>query len=674
MSVQNPSLIKANATEIHDFHGGVHPEQNKTQTCDKGIKPAGIPDELHIPLQQHIGAPAKAIVELGQHVLKGQCIAQASGFVSASIHAPTSGTIQAIEKRPVQHPSELDSLCIVLKCDHQDRWCELEACENFRSLNRYTLLEKIGKAGIAGMGGAGFPSPVKLSADVKKINKLIINSVECEPYITADDVLIREHAREILDGAEILDHLFDLDEILIGIEDNKPKAIEAYEKAIEDHTLKKFNLLVVPTRYPSGGEKQLIQVLTGKEVPSGGLPSDLGMICHNTGSLYAIYEAVRFGIPLISRVTTVTGGALKAPQNYWTLIGTPFRFLLTQAQVDWQKLTQVIMGGPMMGFSVHDINVPVVKTTNCILASAPNELTDPATEQACIRCGSCAEVCPANLLPQQMYFYSKAKELEKTQQYHIADCIECGACSYVCPSNIPLVQYFRFAKGEIRKKNIEHEKAEISRERFEARKTRIEREAAEKEAQRLAKAQARKQKQQQQKEQQPGKQTDNNDALENAFQLAKTNAAKASKQFKEAEKALEHARKNNEDDIEQLEQSVEALKQKAEQSQEAFKKALGAKKSAQQNKTSDTAQTTEFEQKIENIREQSTQASAELKALKKSLLSAKAGSGDTSELESKVDQAKSKSDELKSQLRQLLQEQKSQEEAQQTDNTSESKT
>src|SRR5690606_3966921 len=195
--------------------------------------------------------------------------------------------------------------------------------------------------------------------------------------------------------------------------------------------------------YPSGGEKQIIQILTGKEVPSGGLPADLGIVCHNTGTLYAIKEAVYFGIPLISRVTTVTGNALQEPQNYWALIGTPFKVLLEQAGIHWDKLEQLVMGGPMMGFSVHSPEVPRVKTTNCILASAAGELRDPALEQACIRCGSCAEVCPAELLPQQLYFYSKAKELEKAEQYHLNDCIECGACAYVCPSNIPLVQYYR---------------------------------------------------------------------------------------------------------------------------------------------------------------------------------------------------------------------------------------
>lgn len=646
------------AVKIFDFHGGIHPEENKQQTCHKGIKTASLPDEFIIPLQQHIGATAKAIVNVGDKVLKGQLIAEANGFVSAHVHAPTSGTIKAIEKRPVQHPSGLEGLCIVLESDHEDSWCQLNACEDFTKLSREQILEKIREAGISGMGGAGFPSSVKLNAKAEKISTLIVNSVECEPYITADDVLIRDSAQEILKGIEIVNQLFSPVEILIGIEDNKPEAIQAYENAIEASPMKHLKLAVVPTKYPSGGEKQLIELLTGKEVPAGGLPSDLGIICHNTGTLFAIYEAVVFGIPLIQRVTTLTGNALKDPRNYWTLIGTPFRHLLEQSQVQWNLLSQLIMGGPMMGFAVHDPEVPLVKTTNCILAAAAGELIPPEFEQPCIRCGSCAEVCPANLLPQQLYWYSKAKELEKAQDYHLSDCIECGACSYVCPSNIPLVQYFRFAKGESRNKQMELKKAELSRERFEARKERLEREEQEREAKRLAKAEARKQKQLEAKSAGiAGTTQSNNDALEIAFQLAKTNAAKASKQWKEAEKALEVARKNNAENIEELENTVAQLSEKAAQAQATFKQALDNKKAASEE--TPQAAISELDQKIEQVRESSANASNELKNLKKALLSAKTGTADTSELDQRVAEAREKSDQLKAELRDLLAQQKS---------------
>ncbi len=639
---------------IFGFHGGVHPEQNKTQTCDKGIEPAPLPQELILPLQQHIGAPASPIVNVGDYVLKGQKIAEAKGFVSAPLHAPSSGIVKAIEERDVQHPSGLAGQCIVIECDQKDEWTQLNPTQDFSSLSAEELLNKIRDAGISGMGGAGFPSSVKLNVPAQKINTLILNSVECEPYITADDVLIREHAKEILIGLDILNQILDVEDILIGIEDNKPEAIEAYKQAINESDPDNVKLAIVPTKYPSGGEKQLIQLLTGKEVPVKGLPADLGIVCQNTGTVFAIYEAVVLGQPLISRVSTLTGNALGQPQNYRALIGTPFRFLLEQAKINWPQLDQLVMGGPMMGFAVHSLDVPVVKTTNCILASAANELSSPELEQPCIRCGSCAEVCPAHLLPQQMYFYSKAKELEKAEEYHINDCIECGACSFVCPSNIPLVQYFRFGKGEIRKKNIELEKSEQSRARFEARKDRLEREAAEKEAARLAKAEARKKKK---AEQAKKASAPSEDSLEIAFQLAKTNSAKASKQWKEAEKALEHARKTEVNNIEELEQNVAKLKQRSDEATEAFKKALADKKAAANTPKAD-AQLSQLEQQIEEAREDSNQASADLKALKKSLISAKSGTADTSELEKQVEQAKALSDEKKTKLRELLKEQK----------------
>ena len=654
--------------KIYAFHGGVHPPENKNQTSHKGIKTAEIPKELILPLQQHIGAAAKIIVNVGDSVLKGQKIAEANGFVSAPLHAPTSGTIAAIEERPVQHPSGFKGKAIVIKSDGKDAWVNLTAHPDFKNIDKAVLLNLIREAGISGMGGAGFPSAVKLSIrQEQKIHTLIINSVECEPYITADDVLIREHAKEILIGVEILNHILQAEKILIGIEDNKPEAIAAYKVAIDNSSLDNVFLAVLPTKYPSGGEKQLIQLLTGKEVPAGGLPVDLGIICQNTGTALAIHDAIIKGEPLISRITTVTGSALSAPQNYRCLIGTPFRFLLDASGVNWQKLSHLVMGGPMMGFAVHKPQVPVVKTSNCILAGAVGELLDPELEQPCIRCGSCADVCPANLLPQQLYWYSKAKELEKTQHYHISDCIECGACSYVCPSNIPLVQYFRFAKGEIRNKNIELKKSELSRERFEARKARLEREEAEKEAKRLAKLEARKQKNTSELGSHSSNSSsnninsdsdkNNNEQQEAELTLAKTKAASSSKQWKEAEKALAAAQKSGDENCAQLVEQVKELEQVAQRAQQHFKKLLDAKKSAQ-SASALTQQTSELEQQIESVREQSAQASNELKNIKKALLSAKSGQGDFSELEQKSEQAKNKSDTLKTQLRDLLARQK----------------
>jgi electron transport complex protein RnfC len=650
---------------IFSFHGGVHPEQNKAQTSKKGIINAGIPEELVIPLLQHIGAPAKPIVNVGDKVLKGQIIAQANGFVSVPLHAPTSGSIIAIEERPVQHPSGLAGNCIIIKSDGLDTWCELNPNPDFLSLSKDELASCIRDSGIVGMGGAGFPSAIKLNVKDKQIQKLIVNSVECEPYITSDDVLIQEYANEILIGLEILNQIIQAKEIIIGIEDNKPETIEAYKRAIDASSISILKLAIVPTKYPSGGEKQLIQLVTGKEVPAGGLPSDLGIVCQNTGTIFAIYEAVVLGQPLISRITTLAGKALTKEQNYRTLIGTPFKFLLEESGINWQKLSQLIMGGPMMGFSVITPDVPVVKTTNCILASAKGELTDPALEQPCIRCGSCAEVCPANLLPQQLYWYSKAKELEKTDEYNLADCIECGACSFVCPSNIPLVQYFRFAKGETRKKNIELEKSEQSRERFEARKARIEREAVEKEAKRLAKAEQRKLKkaQHENKSVPSNNQASPSEKLEIALQIAKTNAAKSTKQWKEAQKSLEAAEKL-EQDISEHEKQVKQLELTAQKAQVDFKAALAAQKIHKQTQSENETKPQEnkafkvLQEKIDDIRDQSSEASETLKNIKKSLLSEKSGSGDTSDLEQQVANAKQVSDTLKGTLRDLIKEQK----------------
>jgi len=678
---QNTLLVDT----IFDFHGGIFPAENKHQTSDKGIVDAKLPDELIVPVQQHIGAPAKVCVEIGETVFKGQTIAQANGYISANIHAPSSGTVTAIEERDVQHPSGLAGLCIVIACDGQETWTELSPCEDYLSLSKSQLIEKIRASGIAGMGGAGFPSAVKLEGKDNAINTLILNSAECEPYITADDVLIQAHAKEIIMGLGILNYIIGANEILIGIEDNKPQAIESYKHAIDSSDIKNVKLAVVPTKYPSGGEKQLIQLLTGKEVPASGLPSDIGIVCHNTGTVFAIFEAIVLGKPLISRITTLTGNALASPQNYRSLIGTPFRSLLEEAKINWHSLEQLVMGGPMMGFAVHSVDVPVVKTSNCILASSEGELTSPDLEQPCIRCGSCAEVCPAQLLPQQLYWYSKTKELEKTEAYHLNDCIECGACSFVCPSNIPLVQYFRFAKGETRKKNVELEKSELSRERFEARKARLEREAAEKEEKRLEKTKARQLKKEQQAKIQSNKtshkesNTESADSLEIAFQLAKTQAAKANKQWKEAQKALTVAEKNQntdeqnikikDDELSALKQQVKALEEIAQQAQIAFKNALSKKKAAQADSPEDKLlsisidpalqeKINSLDKAIESVRESSSAAAQDLKRFKKALLSAKSGQGDTLPLEKEVTLAKEKLDKLKTELRDLLKQHK----------------
>ena len=473
---------------IYDFHGGIHPPEHKDPSVQSPIADAGIPAELVIPLLQHVGAPARPLVGVGDQVLKGQMIAEPGGFVSAALHAPTSGTIIAIEDRVVPHPSGHAAPCIVLASDGRDEWIEHGVTADYTTLDRAALLDRIRSAGIAGLGGAGFPSAVKLGvkADVT-IDTLILNGTECEPYITADDMLMRERAAKVVEGAKILRHLIQPGETLIGIEDNKPESLAAVREAARDTGIE---VVSFPTKYPSGGEKQLIEILTGKQVPSGGLPADVGVICQNVGTAAAVRDAVLLGRPLISRVTTVTGEAVGKPQNFEVLIGTPVSYLLEKAGYRPADNGRLIMGGPMMGFTLPQPDVPVVKTTNCILAPSAAELPLPPPPQACIRCGMCAQVCPASLLPQQLFWFAQGKEVEKLESHNLFDCIECGACSWVCPSSIPLVQYYRASKAEILQLRREHARAEHSRERFEARQERIAREEAEKAAKRAARKQA----------------------------------------------------------------------------------------------------------------------------------------------------------------------------------------
>ncbi len=473
---------------VHDFPGGIHPPDNKAQSLQQPIRAVRLPAYLYVPLHQHIGEPAQTLVSEGERVLKGQKLAEASGQLSVPVHAPTSGTVTAIQSHNVPHPSGLSDWCVRIEPDGADQWCELEGCEDESTLAPAELLRRIREAGIAGMGGAGFPTSIKLQPpEANQVETLILNGAECEPYITADQALMRERAVEVVAGLQIMRRILSPRECLIGIEDNKPDAIAALREALEDSGIE---LVVVPTKYPSGGEKQLIELLTGQEVPHGGIPADIGVMCQNVGTACAVYRAIRFGEPLISRITTLTGAALTDPGNREVLIGTPISHLLAQAGQQEHRTQRLIMGGPMMGFTLPSKEVPVVKTTNCLIAGTPEEFPPPPPAQPCIRCGMCEQVCPMELLPQQLYWFARSGEHDKAEQFNLFDCIECGACAYVCPSAIPLVQYYQHTKGEIRQKRIEQEKSDRARERFEQRQARIEREKAEKEARRKARKEA----------------------------------------------------------------------------------------------------------------------------------------------------------------------------------------
>lgn len=474
---------------IRDIPGGIHPPEHKDQSLRLPLGSVPLPPQLVVPVSQHIGEPATPVVSVGERVLTGQLIAAANGVFSANIHAPSSGTVIAVEDRMLTHPSGMSDTCIVIETDGKDEWIPLQPCEDYHALDKAALQEKIRLAGVAGLGGAGFPTAVKLNPrSTEVIDTLIINGAECEPYITADDMLMQTRADEIIAGTLMISHLLhEPKDLIIGLEDNKPKALAALQKAAEGT---RVQVVEFPTKYPSGGAKQIIQILTGREIPTDHHSAYIGVICLNVGTVAAAWRAVRYGEPLISRITTVVGEALEVQRNVEVRIGTPIDFVLAQHGFDAKKASRLIMGGPMMGFTLPSPSVPVIKTTNCILAPTLKELPPPAPAQACIRCGLCADACPASLLPQQLFWYAQAEDMEKLQAHNLFDCIECGACSYVCPSNIPLVQYYRAAKGSIRQHEQEKEKSDRSRRRFEFRQQRIAKEEAEKEAKRLARKQA----------------------------------------------------------------------------------------------------------------------------------------------------------------------------------------
>ncbi|ASI23753.1 TPA: electron transport complex subunit RsxC [Aeromonas salmonicida] len=472
-------LERIKAGTLWDFHGGIHPPENKHQSSLTPVVDAGLPPQLIIPVRQHAGPAGDLLVQIGDKVKKGQPLTRYDKGRIVPVHASTSGTITTIGHHTVAHPSGLDDLCITLTPDGEDAWGEHQGKPDYWNLDRGELLERIQQAGIAGLGGAVFPTHSKLDGRGQLTEILIVNGLECEPYISTDDRLMQEYADEIMDGIRVLKHLLKPKLTLIGVEYNKPAAIaELTRHATDEDVLVK----TVPTKYPSGGAKQTIELLTGRQVPKGGRAVDMGIMVLNVATVFAIKRAIIDGEPLISRIVTLTGDAFKKPGNAWVLLGTPVRWLLQRFELQPEADQRVIMGGPMMGFTLPHAMVPVVKATNCLLSPTRAELPPPGPEQACIRCSACADACPANLLPQELYWYSRAKEYDKAEGLNLFDCIECGACAWVCPSEIPLVQYYKIAKDDIREARAEAEKAERAKQRFEAKQARFEREKAAREA------------------------------------------------------------------------------------------------------------------------------------------------------------------------------------------------
>lgn len=470
------------SNEVFKFNGGVHPPENKTASTQHPIAVLKLPKKLVLPLRQHVGNMPKIVVTVGERVLKGQLLAEAEGAVSAAIHAPTSGTISAIAEAIIPHPSGLPDMCVTLIPDGLEEWIAKPIMQDWHSADKNTLISSLRLSGIVGLGGATFPTHIKLRTNRKSgVHTLVINAAECEPYITCDDMLMRERANQIMHGISIAQHLLGAENCVIGIEENKPQAIDAMRAACAE--IKGISIKVVPTLYPSGDARRLIHLLLGTEIPSDKRSTDVGIQVFNVATVVALYRYFTFGEPAISRIVSMTGN-VQSPQNFEVLFGTPVQDLILAAGGIKAGTSHFIMGGPMMGFnlpcsSVDNCDIPITKAANCIIAAASQLFAAPPPAMPCIRCARCADACPVNLQPQELYWFAKSDNFEKARDYQLFDCIECGACSYVCPSSIPLVQYYRYAKSEIIAADKAKEAADLARERNEFKLMRIEREKIE---------------------------------------------------------------------------------------------------------------------------------------------------------------------------------------------------
>jgi electron transport complex protein RnfC len=431
---------------LKTFRGGIHPPYNKDFTKHKDIKTAAIPQKVIIPMSQHVGAPCDPIVKAGDVVKKGQKIGEAKAFVSAPIHASTSGKVIAVE--PHVHPGGGMVMSVIIEADGMDEVYEgITPPKALEQLTPDEIKSIIREAGIVGMGGAGFPTQVKLSPPPEKaIDTIIVNGAECEPYLTSDHRLMLEHPESVVLGLQVIMKATGVKKGYIAIEENKPDAIEAIKGAVNGRN--ELEVVHLATKYPQGGEKQLINAVTGREVPSGGLPMDVGVIVDNAGTCAAIANVVKTGMPLIERVTTITGSGVSEPKNLLVKIGTPFNYIIQQCGGFKGNPGKVIMGGPMMGLAQSVMDVPVIKGTSGILVLQKSEVK-LGERTACIRCARCVDACPINLLPTSIARFSEKGMWNEAEKYHALDCIECGCCTYVCPAHIPLTQFIRLAKNHI---------------------------------------------------------------------------------------------------------------------------------------------------------------------------------------------------------------------------------
>ncbi|MGV6817683.1 MAG: electron transport complex subunit RsxC [Thiotrichales bacterium] len=448
---------------LFKIRGGVHPNDRKSLSATQTIESLPLPTLMHIPMQQHIGHPAVPLVRRGEEVKKGQLLARNQGMISAPVHAPTSGRIMGIGSFPAHHASGLSVRTITLKPDGKDEWIDgLISCDEPLSLPSDEIARRVASAGIVGLGGATFPSAVKLNLGKRyELETLVINGAECEPYLTCDDRLMQERSAEVLEGTRLMASALGVPRILIAIENNKPEAQAAMRKVAAD--IDGIDIVGLPTRYPMGSEKHLVQTLVGKETPARGLTADIGVVVHNVATALAVYEALRFGYPLVSRVVTVSGNAIRQPKNIKVPLGTPISAVIEYCGGFTEEPARLVSGGPMMGQPLPSTRVPTVKGANGILALTEAEI-NAAPEMPCIRCASCVRACPCGLTPLEMAAHIRSGSLDNSVSLGLLDCIGCGSCSYVCPSHIPLVQFFNYAKGELAsRQRAKHQQGETKR-------------------------------------------------------------------------------------------------------------------------------------------------------------------------------------------------------------------
>ena len=456
------------------IRGGVHAEGRKASTAAQTIvTDFPLPKKLYIPLQQHVGKPAEPLIRVGDKVLKGQLLAYSQGMISAPVHAPSSGIILDVNDYPAPHPSALPIRMIVLETDGKDEWMNTPEIGDPFQLSSEDISLRVGAAGIVGLGGAAFPTAVKLNMGREnRIDTLIINGAECEPYLSCDDRQMQERSEQIIDGMRLMLHGMETNHAVVAIEDNKPQAFAAMTAAAR--AFPEIDVIQIPTRYPMGWDRQLIRYVTGREVPVGCRSSEIGVTIHNVGTAYATHKAIRHGQPLVSRVITVSGSAAGRPMNVEVPLGTLISELFAFCEVDTSQTARIVMGGPMMGDSLPHAGLPTVKATSGILALTQNELKS-TDEQPCIRCASCVTVCPAGLRPLDMANNIRVNQLDAAVDIGLKDCISCGCCSYICPSNIPLVQYFKYASGEVAARQQAQHKSEQTKRLMEARQARLDR-------------------------------------------------------------------------------------------------------------------------------------------------------------------------------------------------------